>query len=132
MTRDTFFAIDVASEIRSLCDAQLRGVWQLPAELVRCAVRFGARNVSVTRGIRGFSLSWKHGPIPLSTLECLVTALDDMAEPESRQQSIADLEGAGAEALLWAGGLAGSKLSIEGVTDGQRLLRDDGGLRQPG
>jgi len=132
VNRETFFAIDVASEIRSLCDAQLRGVWQLPAELVRCAVRFGARNVSVTRGTRGFSLSWKNGPIPLTTLECLVTALDDTAEPESRQQSIAELEGTGAEALLWAGGLAGSKLSIEGVTDGQRLRFERRAGRRPG
>ena len=34
--------IDVASELRKLSQAQLQGPWQIPAEIVRRALRFGA------------------------------------------------------------------------------------------
>ena len=116
-----FFAIDVASEIRSLCDAQLRGTWQMPAELVRCAIRSGAAKVSIASRWRGFAVSWRNGPLPLSSLDNLAVALDDTAESGVRQQAIADLESGGAEALLWAGGLAGARLDIESVANGQRI-----------
>ena len=130
MTDRTLFAIDVASEIRSLCDAQLRGTWQMPAELVRYAVRLGAREVSVAGAIRGSSISWRGGPIDISTLEDLATALDETADAGRRQRSIADLERSGAEALLWAGGLPGASLTIEDVADGRhRRFRRRAGRR---
>ncbi len=116
-----FFAIDVASEIRSLCDAQLRGTWQMPAELVRCAIRSGAAKVAIASRRRGFTVSWKGGPLRLSTLDNLAVALDDTADSGVRQQAIADLESSGAEALLWAGGVAGARLDIKSVANGQRV-----------
>jgi hypothetical protein len=116
-----FFAIDVASEIRSLCDAQLRGTWQMPAELVRYAIRSGATKVAIASRRRGFTVSWKGGPLRLSTLDSLTVALDDTAKSGVRQQAIADLESSGAEALLWAGGVAGARLHIKSVANGQRV-----------
>lgn len=118
---ERFFAIDVDSEIRSLCDSQLRGTWQMPAELVRFAVRSGAREIAVTSGWRGFCVSWKRGPIARATLENLAIALDGAAEASRRQESIATLESSGAEALLWAGGSADARLQIDGVVDGRQL-----------
>jgi len=116
-----FFAIDVASEIRSLCDSQLRGTWQMPVELVRCAVRSGAAKVSIANRRRGFAVSWKGGSLRLTTLSDLAVALDDSIEPGARQQAIADLESSGDEALLWAGGLPGAYLEIENVAIGRRI-----------
>ncbi len=121
MTETQFFAIDVGSEIRNLCDAQLRGTWQMPAELVRFAVRCGAPKVSVTGGWRGYTVRWQGGPIVRATIERLALALDDSVGAATRQQAIADLESTGAEALLWAGGAAGARLRIDGAAGGRRL-----------
>jgi hypothetical protein len=128
VTGSEFFAIDVSSEIRNLCDAQLRGTWQMPAELVRFAVRCGAPKVSVTGGWRGYSVRWTGGPIALATIENLALALDDSAGAATRQRAIADLESNGAEALLWAGGAAGARLQIDGKAGGKRLRM----VRRPG
>ena len=43
--------IDVASELRKLSQAQLQGPWQLPAELVRRALRDGAGHIDVARRV---------------------------------------------------------------------------------
>lgn len=128
MIDSQFFAIDVASEIRSLCDSQLRGTWQMPAELVRCAIRSGAAQVSIANQRRGFVVSWKGGALRPTTLADLSVALDDNADPGVRQQAIADLESSGDEALLWAGGVAGARLEIDSMANGQnvRFLRRGG------
>lgn len=128
MKTDAFFTIDVDSEIRSLCAAQLRGTWQMPAELVRSAIRFGARVVDVDKNLRGFTVSWRGGPVGIAILKSLEAALDDSVETERRQQAIADLERSGAEALLWAGGAAGAHLNIRSAVDGGhvRLTRRAG------
>lgn len=118
MNGNGLFAIDVGSEIRSLSDAQLRGPWQMPAEIVRFAVRSGAREISVTNGWRGFRVLWKGGAIARPTLEDLATALDDSVESSIRQQAITALESSGAEALMWAGGAAYSRLQIDGESGG--------------
>ena len=43
----SLLTIDVESELRKLTQAQLQGPWQLPAELVRAAVRQGAATPSL-------------------------------------------------------------------------------------
>ena len=131
MNRDGLFAIDVASEIRNLCEAQLRGTWQMPAEFVRFAIRSGASKVEVTAGRRYISVSWQKGGTGRSTFENLAAAFDESIEAPLRQQSIAHLESTGAEALLWGGGVPGARLSIDQVAGGTRLrlTRVDG--RQP-
>lgn len=128
MNREDLLAIDVASEIRSLCEAQLRGTWQMPAELVRLAIRSGATKVVVTAGRRRFSVGWENAPIERSTLESLATAFDESVEAASRQQAIAELESSGAEALLWGGGVPGAKLKVDRIASGRRtrLNRIDG------
>jgi hypothetical protein len=131
MKRNGLFAIDVASEIRSLCEAQLRGTWQMPAEFVRFAVRFGAARVEVGAGRTFFTLLWRGGRIERSTLEDLVVAFDESAEVAERQRSIARLETSGAEALLWGGGVPGARLTIDQVAEGKRLRLNRIEGRQP-
>jgi len=93
----------------------------MPAELARCAVRSGAAQVSIANRLRGFAVSWRGGPLRPSTFADLAVALDDTAESGVRQKAIADLESSGDEALLWAGGVAGARLEIESVANGQRV-----------
>lgn len=120
MRGDHLFAIDVASEIRSLCEAQLRGSWQMPAEIVRFAIQGGAEEVVASVGWRDVVLSWSGDPVELTTLEKLANALDSRSTPVSRQRAVAELESEGAEVLLWAGGVAGSRLRIESRGGGGR------------
>ena len=54
---DQFLTIDVSSELETLCEAQLRGTWQVPAELVRLALRVGAAAISVRSRKRRFEIS---------------------------------------------------------------------------
>lgn len=105
-------SIDVSSELETLCKAQLRGIWQVPAELVRLALRIGANEVSVGRRGRGFVVSWNGPLIDNGILSDLRTALDVNVSPSDRQTAIAAIEGSGTEGLLWASGLRGSRTRI--------------------
>ena len=120
MTSD-LLTIDVASELRNLCEAQLRGTWQIPAELVRLAFRLGATETSLDRRGRGFTIRWPGAVLDEKTLRMLATALDVSSESSERQQAITDIERAGAESMLWAAGLRGSRLEISS-TDGEARL----------
>lgn len=105
-------SIDVASELETLCEAQLRGIWQVPAELVRLAMRVGAGEVSVDRRGRGFVISWNGALIEGGAFADLRSALDVSGNPDHRQRAIAAIEGSGMEALLWASGLRGARTRI--------------------
>jgi hypothetical protein len=104
--------IDVGSELRSLSESQLRGTWQVPAELVRFALRCGARHVQVDRRGRGFVVRWQDGPIPKDVLKDLGTALDREKGIDERQRAISAVERAGAQPLLWAAGLRGARFQM--------------------
>ena len=119
---DGLLSIDVGSELRSLCEAQLRGTWQVPAELVRFALRCGARHVRVDRRGRGFVVKWQDGPIAKDALNDLGAALDRQRGVEERQRAITDVEKAGAQPLLWAAGLRGARLQVE-CANGPSALR---------
>jgi hypothetical protein len=105
-------SIDVGSELRSLCEAQLRGTWQVPAEIVRFALRCGARQVQVDRRRRGFVVRWWNAPFSKGVLEDLGAALDCSEGTGERQRAITAVESAGAQPLLWAAGLRGARFQI--------------------
>jgi hypothetical protein len=105
-------SIDVSSELETLCRAQLRGTWQIPAELVRVAESLGANEVSVCRRGLGFEISWKGASVDFARLVDLRTALDPGSVPDARQRAIATIEESKMEALLWASGLRGSRIRI--------------------
>ena len=115
---ENILSIDVSSELETLCEAQLRGIWQVPAELVRLALRIGADEVAVDRRRRGFGISWNGPLIDGAVLANLRAALDMNSGPGDRQRAIAAIEGSGMEALLWASGLRGARIRIA-VADGR-------------
>jgi hypothetical protein len=106
-------AIDVASELRTLCAAQLRGTWQIPAEIVRLGLRLGAERVNAVSAGRGWEVRWSSPAIAPDTLEDLKRAFDEGATASERQRAIGALEESGAQALLWAAGLRGARLDVE-------------------
>lgn len=143
LNREELLAIDVGCELRTLCEAQLRGTWQVPAELVRFGLRLGAAEIEVERRWLGFRIRWRGPVVGESVLRDLRSALDRRCPATKRQQAIAALEAAGAEALLWASGLRGARLRLDSIgqlrrlrfthRDGgrPRLFAPDGGNRRP-
>jgi len=127
---DKFLTIDVSSELATLCEAQLRGTWQLPAELVRLALRIGAAEVSVQSRRRRFEISWEGPTIDDEMFADLRSALDTELAPEGRQRAIAALERSGMEALLWAAGLPGARLRIVCSDAGRRWFFEDRSRRR--
>lgn len=124
MSTEDLFAIDVAREVTTLAEAQLGGSWQVPAELVRFALRCGAPAVEVRSRFHRFRIGWEDAAVDGGVLIDLGTALDDDADPADRQRAIAALESAGAEALLIAGALPGSRLRIDSGR-GEQSIRFD-------
>lgn len=109
---DDLLSIDVSSELQTLCESQLRGRWQVPAELVRLSSRLGADAVSVARHRRGIVVSWNGPRIDYEVIADLAIALDETKNPSDRQRAIAAIETSGMEALLWAAGLRGARLRV--------------------
>lgn len=117
-------SINVTRELETLCGAQLRGAWQVPAELVRVALRFGADRVSVRRKGGGFAVAWTGSTFDDAALANLRTAVDPQRPPCDRQRAIAALERAGLEELLWASALRGARLNITCRDDSRRTSLD--------
>jgi hypothetical protein len=113
MKAPDLFAIDVPSELRALAGAQLGGTWQLPAELVRFALRCGARELGVWRRRRCFTIRWRGAALANGVLEDLAAALDGRLVAPARQRAIAGLEAAGAGPLLAGGALPGARLRVD-------------------
>ncbi len=108
----SLLTIDVASELRKLTQAQLQGPWQLPAELVRRALRFGAKRVEVELGRQHLLVRSEGGPVPFEHLRELAALLDVRREPERRHRALARLEREGALSLLALLGIEASDLRI--------------------
>jgi hypothetical protein len=123
--------IDVSSELATICEAQLKGTWQIPAEIVRLALRLGAEKVSVGRRGRGLHVSWNGPIIGGGVLADLCTALDADLGAEERQRAIAAIENARMERLLWAAGLRRARLRVV-VSNGRSLWTFEQGLRGGG
>ena len=115
------FAIDVGSELTTLCEAQVRGSWQIPAELVRLALAGGANDISAGRRRRGFALTWSGAPLAVDNLRLLQAALDAGRADDERHRAIIGMESSGTQALLWAAGLRGATLWVR-VFDGRNRL----------
>jgi hypothetical protein len=97
--------IDVASELRKLCQAQLQGPWQLPAELVRRALRTGATKVSVTFGRRRVVVADDGPGIDPDLMQWTAVLVDGHRDNEERHRALTTLERAGELALLALAGV---------------------------
>ncbi|MFV8750559.1 hypothetical protein ACNOYE_08395 [Nannocystaceae bacterium ST9] len=104
--------IDVESELRKLTLAQLQGSWQLPAELVRRAIREGAQTIEVELGRQQLRVRSLGGAIHYDILREIAALLDPRREPERRHRALTKLEREGALALLGLIGLEPSGLRI--------------------
>lgn len=112
MSEERVLSIDIDSEIESLSEAQLKGSWQVPAELVRLAFRIGAAEVRVNRCRRGLVLGWPGPVVAEAVLDNLGLALDSRHRVSVRQNAIGALETAGVEGLLWAAGARGARIRV--------------------
>jgi hypothetical protein len=104
--------IDVASELRKLSQAQLQGPWQIPAEFVRRALRFGATEVNVELGRQRARISDDSAGVPIELLMWTGVLLDARRPNPDRHQALTALESQGELALLAAAGLPPRSLRI--------------------
>ncbi len=122
-------AIDVAEEVRALSSTQLRATWQVPAELVRLAVRLGAKRVQVERRKHGFFLRAEGAFVDGARIEDLAVALEPTRAPDARHGALLRLEAAEIQALLWAAGMERPRLRVESSGSVQwTRLRVGGGV----
>ena len=88
----SLLTIDVASEIRKVPGAGIEGTWQLPAELVRGALRTGAREVAVHVGRRHIEIRSDGSGFPLEALEALASLAGEQRPAGSRHRALLRLE----------------------------------------
>jgi hypothetical protein len=108
----SLLTIDVESELRKLTQAQLQGPWQLPAELVRRALRHGARRIEIEIGRQQLAVRSLGGGVPFAVLRELSVLLDTKRSPQRRHRALSALERAGALSLLGIVGLDPASLQI--------------------
>ena len=111
--------IDIEAELRKLTVAQLQGPWQLPAELVRRAVRAGATRVEVLLSRGGCIVRDDGEPLPADQLAELQAMLDPRAAAERRHRALLALEGAGGLALLALAGLGATQIEVRSRSGGK-------------
>ncbi|PRQ06174.1 hypothetical protein [Enhygromyxa salina] len=108
----SLLTIDVESELRKLTQAQLQGPWQLPAELVRRALRHGANRVEIELGRQQLRVRSLGGGVLLPVLHELSVLLDTKRSPQRRHRALSALERAGALSLLGIVGLDPASVQI--------------------
>lgn len=123
--------IDVASELRKLSQAQLQGPWQIPAELVRRAIRDRATTVHVSFSRHGVAVTDNAKGIPAVMLQWTGVLLDVRRSNDERHRALSELEAAGELGLLAIAGLSPDKLKIVSVHDGQRSTLEFARTRAP-
>lgn len=117
----SLLTIDVDAELRKLTSAQLQGPWQVPSELVRRAVRAGARAIDVTLSRHRMEITDDGELLARGELEQLGVLLDAAAPAQRRHQALLSLESCGALELLALSGLRARSIEIIS-SDGARRL----------
>jgi hypothetical protein len=110
--------IDVGSELRKLSQAQLQGPWQIPAELVRRALRSGASEVEVRTERHGVRVIDDGAGVPTVHLQWAAMLLDTRRPNEERHAALTALESGGGLVLLAMAGLGPRQLRVESIVDG--------------
>lgn len=108
----SLLTIDVESELRKLTQAQLQGPWQLPAELVRRALRHGAVRIEIELGRQQLRVRSEGGSVPHAVLRELAALLNPQRSPQRRHRALSELERAGELSLLGLLGLEPTSLRI--------------------
>jgi hypothetical protein len=125
--------IDVAAELRKLCQAQVHGPWQVPAELVRRAIEAGARHIDVRFGRRWVVVTDDGPPVDPEQARAARVLVDRHRPDEERHQALTILERAGALALMALAGLGevnlddgapvGTRIAVRASRVGRRAAR---------
>jgi hypothetical protein len=106
------FGIDVAGELRNLCREQLRGSWQVAAEVVRFCLSRGATSIVYHGRRRGFSVrcgGCRRLDDELRDLSAVLNRTDDRA---GCHEALVRLEKTESMALLWMAGIEGASVSV--------------------
>lgn len=111
--------IDVASELRKLSLAQVQGPWQLPAELVRRALRGGATQVEVDLSRHRAEVRDNGRGVPETHLEWVSVLLDDRRNNQERHAALTALEATGELVLLMLAGFEPRTLQIRSARGGR-------------
>lgn len=116
--------IDVASELRKLSRAQLQGPWQLPAEIVRRAVRFGATRIDIQTARHRVRVQDDGSGLDVAHLQWAALLFDTTRSNEDRHLALTTLEECGQLVLLAVAGMKQAKLRLEVSHGGRRTLLD--------
>jgi len=117
---ESLLTIDVVSELRKLSRAQLQGPWQIPAELVRRAIRESATTVTMTSNRHRFEVHDNGRGIDPEHLRFTGVLLDTNRSNEERHAALTALESVGSLALLAIAGLPPRALNVSSVHRGVR------------
>ncbi len=119
--------IDFAAALAKLAPAQMQGRWQLPTELVRLAVAYGAQRVDLRLRPTRIELRAPGSRLPPGCVRDLAWVLDELAPPEKRHRAFVDLERRDALALAALAAFLEGELQLQsGAEDGVTLERAKG------
>jgi len=104
--------IDVVGEIQNLCREQLRGSWEVAAEVARLCLSRGAATLSYRSRRNGFSLRAIGCRWLDDDLDDVAVVVDPEAGQAERHRALVRLEHAEAMALLWLAGVEGAGISV--------------------
>lgn len=104
-------AIDTEAGASRLSGGALQGPWQVPAELVRRALRAGARRVDVRCGDGSLRVADDGPPLDPPTRAQLAEALDPRADAAVRDRALAALEAGPHAELRYLAALAGARVA---------------------
>ena len=110
-TRRSCSSIDVDAEIRKLCGEQLASPAERLVELVRLAIRCGARRVRVQLGLRAASLDAPGAVLPPDALAALATLADPRRPSAERRRALQRCEATHGAGLLALAALPGAVLT---------------------
>ncbi len=140
---ESLLRIDYSAAVDKLAGSQLRGSWQLPAELARLAIASGARAVDFDVDPRHLSMTAPGARWDQSTISDFASLLDRGLEAVDRHRAMVDLEERGAFVLsaiacsrlrsvvLTLGGEHGLKLELTAAGELAVINPSDSALAQP-
>ncbi len=130
MKASDLLVIDVAGELQAVCREQLRGSWQVAAELARLGLQRGAETIDMRSLRNGFALGFPGASLGLAEMADLHAVAGGSSDLGRRHDAVERLEASQAQALLWALGVEGSRVEVTAWQGGAKSClraRLDGG-----
>jgi hypothetical protein len=120
MKASDLLAIDLAGELQAVCREQLRASWQVAAELARLGLQRGAEAIEARSLRNGFVLGCAGASLGAAELADLHVAAGGSSDVVRRHDAVERLEASQAQALLWALGIAGSRVEVTAWQGGSK------------